>query len=252
MFRKKLRCVAVNKVTMFQEDKEIEFTGRIADLSEDDRPREKAIKNDIRSLSNAELLAIILGGGMQGKSVMDLSREMLNKAHNSLYSLSCMRINEMCRTFKGVGPAKAVSLAAAFELGIRCRDEKAKTANTVRTSSDAYNYIRGHLERLDREEFWILTLTRANRITAAECVSRGGTSATVVDIKLLMKMAVDRLASGIIAVHNHPSGNLRPSAEDDRLTRKIKDAAQLLDMRLLDHLIIGSEGYYSYADQGSL
>ena len=103
---------------MFQEDKEIEFTGRIADLSEDDRPREKAIKNDIRSLSNAELLAIILGGGMQGKSVMDLSREMLNKAHNSLYSLSCMRINEMCRTFTGVGPAKAVSLAAAFELGI--------------------------------------------------------------------------------------------------------------------------------------
>ena len=237
---------------MVQEYKDIEFTGRIADLSEDDRPREKAIRHDIRSLSNAELLAIILGGGMQGKSVMDLSREMLSKAHNSLDSLSRMRINEMCRAFKGVGPAKAVSLAAAFELGLRCRDEKAKAECTVRSSKDAYNYIRGHLERLDREEFCILTLSRSNRITGAECVSRGGTAATVVDVKLLMKMAVDRLASGIIAVHNHPSGNLHPSAEDDRITKKIKEAAQILDMRLLDHLIISPDSYYSYADSGTL
>ncbi len=234
------------------EEKTIEFTGRIADLSEDDRPREKAIRNDIRALSNAELLAIILGGGMKGKSVMDLSREMLAKADNSLDALSRMRVNEMCRNFKGVGPAKAVSLAAAFELGLRCRDEKAKTACQVKSSQDAYDYIRGHLERLDREEFWIITLTRANRITAAECVSRGGLSATIVDIKLLVKMAVDRLASGIIAVHNHPSGNLLPSADDDKLTKRIKDAANLLDMRLLDHLIVGSDGYYSYNDNGKL
>lgn len=234
------------------EERVVEFTGRIADLSEDDRPREKAIRNDIRALSNAELLAIILGGGMKGKSVMDLSREMLAKAGNSLDVLSRMRVNEMCRTFKGVGPAKAVSLAAAFELGLRCRDENAKMACQVTSSKDAYNYIRGHLERLDREEFWILTLTRANRITAAECVSRGGTSATVVDVKLLMKMAVDRLASGIIAVHNHPSGNLYPSADDNKLTKRIKEAAQLLDMRLLDHLIIGTDGYYSYNDNQNL
>ncbi|MDE6263918.1 MAG: DNA repair protein RadC [Paramuribaculum sp.] len=234
------------------EDRTVEFTGRIADLSEDDRPREKAIRNDIRALSNAELLAIILGGGMRGKSVMDLSREMLAKADNSLDILSRMRVNEMCRTFKGVGPAKAVSLAAAFELGIRCRDEKAKTACQVTSSKDAYNYIRGHLERLDREEFWILTLNRANRITAAECVSRGGTTATLVDVKLLIKMAVDRLASGIIAVHNHPSGNLHPSIDDDKLTKRIKDAAKLLDMRLLDHLIIGADDYFSYNDKGLL
>lgn len=237
---------------MLEEEKKIGYTGRIADLSEDDRPREKAIRNDIRSLSNAELLAIILGGGMQGMSVMDLSREMLQRSHNSLYSLSRMRINEMCRTFKGVGPAKAVSLAAAFELGSRCRDEGIRENCTVTQSKDAYEYVRGHLERLDHEEFWILILSRANKITAAECVSRGGTSGTVVDVKLLMKTAIDRLASGIIAVHNHPSGNLRPSMEDDSLTRKIKEGSKLLDIRFLDHLIVTSDAYYSYNDEGRL
>ncbi|ROT05350.1 DNA repair protein RadC [Muribaculaceae bacterium Isolate-104 (HZI)] len=227
-----------------------EYTRRIADLSEDDRPREKAIRNDIRTLSNSELLAIILGGGMAGKSVMDLSREMLGKADNSLERLSRMPIAELCRSFKGVGPAKAVSLAAAFELGIRCRDEKTSQNDVVRSSTDAYSYMRRYLERLDREEFWIMTLSRSNRITDAVCISKGGTSATVVDIKLLMKTAVDKLASGIIAVHNHPSGNLRPSAEDDRLTDKIKEAAKLLDMRLLDHIIIAGDDYYSYTDNG--
>ena len=224
-----------------------EYTRRIADLSEDDRPREKAIRNDIRTLSNSELLAIILGGGMAGKSVMDLSREMLGKADNSLERLSRMPIAELCRSFKGVGPAKAVSLAAAFELGIRCRDEKTSQNDVVRSSKDAYSYMRRYLERLDREEFWIMTLSRSNRITDAVCISKGGTS---VDIKLLMKTAVDKLASGIIAVHNHPSGNLRPSAEDDRLTDKIKEAAKLLDMRLLDHIIIAGDDYYSYTDNG--
>lgn len=228
------------------------YSGRIADLSADDRPREKAMRNDIRSLSNSELLAIILGGGMAGKSVMDLSREMLSSAGGSLERLSRMPIAEMCRAFKGVGPAKAVSLAAAFELGVRCRDEGARQNNMVRNSSDAYSYIRAYLERLDREEFWILTLSRSNRITDAIRISQGGTSATVVDIKLLIKMAVDKLASGIIAVHNHPSGNPSPSGEDDRLTSRIKEAAKLLDIRLLDHLIVAGDSYFSYSDNGRL
>ena len=229
-----------------------EYTGRMADLSADDRPREKAMRHGIRALSNAELIAITIGGGIPGKSVMELSREMLAKCSNSLDRFARMPISEMCRVFKGVGPAKAVSIAAAFELGLRCRDEKARSLDAVRTSTDAFNYIRSSLERLDREEFWIITLTRANKITAAECVSRGGTAATVVDVKLMMKMAVDRLASGIIAVHNHPSGNPNPSGEDDRLTTRIKDACKLLDIKLLDHIIVAGSTYYSYNDQGKL
>lgn len=225
---------------------------RIADLSADDRPREKAINGDIRTLSDAELIAITLGGGMHGKSAIDLSREMLRSVGGSLDTLSRMPLKQMCRMFKGVGPAKAVSLAAAFELGMRCRDEAGRRNSRITGSRDAFEFIRADLERLDREEFWIITLSRSNSITGKECVARGGTAATVVDIKLLMKMAVDKLASAIIAVHNHPSGNLRPSMEDDRLTQRIKEAAALLDIRLLDHLIIGGSGFYSYNDNGKL
>ncbi|MCI9607522.1 MAG: DNA repair protein RadC [Muribaculaceae bacterium] len=230
----------------------LSYSGRIADLSEDDRPREKAMRHSVRSLSNSELIAITLGGGLPGKSVMDLSREMLAAADNSLDKLSRMSIAEMCKCFKGVGPAKAVSLSAAFELGIRCRDEKARANDVVRSSKDAYTYMRAYLERLDHEEFWILTLSRSNRITDRIRISQGGTSATVVDVKMLIKAALDRLASGIIAIHNHPSGNDRPSVEDDRLTGKIKEAAGLLDMKLLDHLIIAGDTYYSYNDNGRL
>lgn len=228
------------------------ISARIADLSADDRPREKAINGDIRNLTDAELIAITLGGGMQGKSVIDLSREMLRSVGGSLDDLARMPVKQMCRLFKGVGPAKAVSLAAAFELGMRCRDEKARKKIRVCSSADAFGYIRTDLERLDREEFWIITLSRANNITGKECIARGGTSATVVDIKLLMKMAVDKLASGIIAVHNHPSGNNRPSIEDDRLTKRIKEAAALLDIRLLDHIIVAGATYYSYNDEQRL
>lgn len=236
---------------MTENDTKTQYTGRIADLKADERPREKALR-DIRALSDTELIALLLGGGVQGKSVIDLSREMLAKADNSLSVLSRMPVRQMCRMFKGVGPAKAVTLAAAFELGGRCRDESARENAFVQSSKDAYDYLRCNLERLEREEFWILILSRSNRITGAECVSRGGTAGTIVDIKLLIKIAVDNLASGIIAVHNHPSGNLHPSVEDDRITNKIKEAAKLLDIRLLDHIIVGGDSYYSYNDHGRL
>lgn len=225
---------------------------RIADLSEDDKPREKAMRSGIKSLSNAELLAIVFGGGIPGKSVIDLSRDMLASVDNSLAKLAGMSIGQLSRSYKGIGPAKAVGLAAAFELGMRCRDEQARQQITVTGPEDAYKYVRGYIENLDHEEFWILLLNRANRIMGARCISSGGTAATVVDVKMVARTALDNMASAIILSHNHPSGNLNPSGEDDRLTAKIKGAAELLDIRVLDHIIVAGQSFYSYRDHGKL
>ena len=162
-------------------------------------------------------------------------------------------MDELMAKYKGVGPAKAVCLAAAFELGRRNREQMAENREvTIRSSADVVSLMSPSLEGLDYEEFWVLMLSRSNRVKYRRCLSQGGTAGTVVDVKLLMKRAVDCLASGIILVHNHPSGNPKPSGEDDRLTSKIKEAAAYLDMRVLDHVIIARDKSYSYADEGKL
>ena len=228
------------------------FIGRIADLDEGDKPREKALSQGIRSLSNAELLAIIFGSGLPGKSVISMSQEILASCDNRLSRLSRLSIHEMKKKFKGVGTAKAISLAAAFELGLRTRDEDAALDPQIKCSTDIYNIMRTKLERLEYEEFWILYLSRSNRIIYEECMSKGGVSGTITDIRLILKRALELLASGIILVHNHPSGNLRPSPDDDRITTKTKEAAKLLDINVLDHLIITPTSYFSYNDNGRL
>ena len=228
------------------------FLGRIADLDEGDKPREKALTQGIRSLSNAELLAIIFGSGLPGKSVISMSQEILASCNNRLSRLSRMSIHEMKKSFKGVGTAKAISLAAAFELGLRTRDEDAALDPQIKCSTDIYNMMRAKLERLEYEEFWVLYLSRSNRVIYEECMSKGGVSGTVTDIRLILKRAIELLASGIILVHNHPSGNLRPSPDDDRITTKAKEAAKLLDINVLDHLIITPTSYFSYNDNGRL
>lgn len=225
---------------------------RIADLNDDDKPREKAVSHGIRSLSNAELLAIIFGGGLPGMSVVDMSRDILASVNNSLTTLARMSIGQMARSYKGIGTAKAVALAAAFELGGRCRDEISTECVVVRSSEDAFGYIRGNIENLEHEEFWIMILSRSNRIVAAQCVSRGGTAATVVDPKIIARTAIDHMASSVILAHNHPSGTLKPSVQDDALTTKIRDALALLDIRMLDHIIVAGKGYYSYSDNQRL
>ena len=212
------------------------FLGRIADLDDSDKPREKALALGIRSLSNAELLAIIFGSGLPGKSVISMSQEVLASCDNRLSRLSRMSIHEMKKSFKGVGTAKAISLAAAFELGLRTRDEDAALDPQVKNSTDIYNMMRVKLQRLEYEE----------------CMSKGGVSGTVIDARLILKRAIELLASSIILVHNHPSGNLRPSPEDDRITAKTKEAALLLDINVLDHLIITPTDYFSYSDNGRL
>lgn len=225
---------------------------RVHDLDGDDRPREKALRLGIQSLSNAELLAIIFGGGIPGKSVIHLSQEILRDNDNRLSRLAKMSIHEMSSKYKGIGPAKSISLAAAFELGLRCGADLKESDPRITGSDEAYRLMYPSLCRLNYEEFWVLHLSHANRLIAKECLSSGGTASTLVDVKLLMKRAVDKLSSGLILVHNHPSGNLMPSIQDNQLTLRIKQACQILDIRLLDHLIVASSGYYSYNDEGKL
>ena len=226
---------------------------RIADLDSSDKPREKAMKHGIASLTNAELLAIVLGSGMQGKSVLSLSQEILRDNSHRISKVANLSIAELSKKYQGIGPAKAITLAAAFELGTRCKDDLGAVIDPQVTGSQSvYEFMRQKLERLPFEEFHALHLSRSNRIIHDHCVSRGGTSATVVDIKLVMKHALDNLAAGLIFVHNHPSGTLLPSAEDDHLTRKLTDAASFFDIRVLDHIIISSQGFYSYNDEHRL
>lgn len=225
---------------------------RIADLSDDDKPREKALRFGIRTLSDTELIALLLGGGMPGKSVLELSREVYRACGNSLSAMAQISIRDMCNRFKGIGPAKAVTIAAALELGGRRKDIKADSKPQIRCPEDAYEVIRQDLQNLRTEEFWVLLLSRAHRVIEKKCISSGGTGATVVETKMVLKMAIDHLASAIILVHNHPSGNLNPSVQDDNLTRKLKEAGQIVEIPVIDHLIVGPDGFYSYGDAGRI
>ncbi len=226
---------------------------RILDLSKDDMPREKALAQGIRALSDAELMAIIFGGGLPGMSVVDMARGILRDCDNRLDMLARLSMNELMSKYKGVGPAKAVSLAAAFELGRRNREQAlGREDPQIRSSRDAVALMSPLLEGLEYEEFWVLMLSRSNRVTYKRCISQGGTASTVVDVKLLLKRAIDCLAEGIILVHNHPSGNASPSGEDDRLTARIRDGAKILGINVLDHIIIARSKSYSYADEGRL
>lgn len=227
-------------------------TRRVADLDVADKPREKALQNGITSLSNAELLAIVFGSGLPGRSVVDLSRDILRDNDNRLSRLARLSMHEIVKKYKGIGTAKAVSLAAAFELGARCALDMKQLDPQVKGSDTVYERLRGTMELLNYEEFRVVHLNRANRIIFEETVSKGGTASTLVDVKLVMKSALDKLSSALIFVHNHPSGNLTPSAADDQLTQRLRKAAELLDIRVLDHIIITSQGYYSYNDNGRL
>lgn len=226
----------------------------IHDLAEDDRPREKAMRLGIRSLTNTELIAIIFGNGIRGKSVLTMSQEILARHNNKLGELARKSIKELMKENPGVGPAKAIALSAAIELGCRARDEEPRELPRINSSENAYDLIRGKLERLNHEEFWIILLSRANMVLDMIQISVGGSAATVVDPKILYKKVLEHgdVVSAIILVHNHPSGNRVPSGEDDRLTRRLRDAGQLLDIRVLDHIIVAHASYYSYLDEGRM
>lgn len=240
------------KIPEYENEAPLTSGPRIRDLSEDEKPREKALRRGFDTLTDAELLALLLGTGVPGKSVIDLAREILRDNDNKLRVLARRSVQDLMRTYKGMGPAKATLLVAAMNFGARCQTDLGVKDPQMASSRDVYTYMRSHLERLNYEEFWILHLSRANRVQHAERMGKGGLAATYVDARLVAKSAIDHLSSAIILVHNHPSGNMQPSGPDDNITRKIKEVCLICDVSVQDHIIIGPSGYYSYRDEGRI
>lgn len=223
----------------------------ILSWAEEDRPREKLMLKGRAALSDAELIAILIGSGTRELSAVDLSKLILHSVGNNLNELAKLSINDLMK-FKGVGDAKAISIAAALELGRRRKESEVLKKAKITSSGDAYQAIRPYLLDLSHEQFWVLLLNRASEIIRPFQVSIGGVAGTVADPKIIFKSAIEYLASAIILVHNHPSGNLVPSQADLDLTKRVKEGGRLLDIPILDHLIFGDNGYYSFADKGIL
>ena len=224
-------------------------TNAISTWAEEDRPREKLMLKGKPALSDAELIAILIGSGNASESAVELSRRVLKSTNHNLDELGKLGVKDLCQ-FKGIGEAKAISIIAALELGRRRRSAMAQKRQKIESSKDVYELFHGVLEDLPHEEFWVLLLNRANKIIAKRMISRGGISGTVADPKLIYSAALDTKASALILVHNHPSGNLNPSDADKALTRKLKSAGEFLDLPVLDHLIVTGSGFFSFADEG--
>lgn len=224
----------------------------IKEWAEDDRPREKVLQKGVSALSNAELLAILISSGNNEESAIQLSQRILNSVNNNLYGLGRLSLKDLVTNFKGIGVAKGVTILAALELGKRRAATDPLVRDVVRSSKDVYDALYPILSDLPHEELWALFLNRSNRIIDKQKLSQGGIAETTFDMKILLKFAVNALASGIVLCHNHPSGNLRPSPADDQLTRRVSQAVKLLDIQLFDHLIIAENRYYSYSDEGKL
>jgi DNA repair protein RadC len=224
---------------------------KITDWAVEDRPREKLLQKGTSSLSDAELLAILISSGTREKSAVDLGREILGIVNNNLNSLGKLTIADL-KKLHGIGTARAVTIAAALELGRRRKLAEVPDIQQIKCSKDVSDIFQPMLSDLAHEEFWILFLNRSNRIINRMKLSQGGISGTVTDVRIVMKNAIECLASGIIVCHNHPSGNLNPSESDSKITQKIKEAGNLMDIQLLDHLIISEKDYYSFADNGLL
>lgn len=218
--------------------------------AEEDRPREKLLHKGKHALSDAELLAILLGSGSREETAVGLAQRILNSVENNLHELGKCSLAEFQR-FKGVGEAKAITIAAAAELGRRRQMTAVKDKPQIRSSSDGYQAIAPILIDLPHEEFWILLMNRSNYVIGRELVSSGGVSGTVVDAKMVFRKALEKSGTtSIILCHNHPSGNLKPSNADIVLTKKLKKAGEFLDMIVFDHLIVSERGYFSFADEG--
>ncbi len=223
----------------------------IKEWSEDDRPREKLLKKGTEALSDAELIAILLGSGSLSQSAVELARDILDSCNNNINTLGKKSLTELTK-FKGVGEAKAVSIVAALELGKRRKLEDAAKQKKISSSQTAFDYFQPLMGDLNHEEFHVMFLNRANIIIDSIRVSAGGTTGTVMDVKIIIRHALDRLAQGIIVAHNHPSGNRQPSGADSAITKKIKEAAALMDISLLDHIIVAGNEFYSFADEGMI
>jgi DNA repair protein RadC len=223
----------------------------IKEWAENDRPREKMINKGVAALSDAELMAILIGSGTKNETAVAISQRILNGSNNNLNELGKLSLNDFVK-IKGIGPAKGVTIMAALELGRRRKNSEALNKKQVTSSNDVIELFQPILADLPYEEFWVLLLNRANRVIDKVRISEGGFTATIVDVRKIMRIAIDNQAIGIILCHNHPSGNHNPSDDDIKITQKIKEAANTLDIKLLDHLIVTDSKCYSMADNSLL
>jgi DNA repair protein RadC len=219
--------------------------------AEEDRPREKLLLKGKQALTDAELIAIIIGSGNLEDSAVELSKKILAHIANDLNELAKLSVKDLIK-FKGIGEAKAISIVAALELGRRRRESEGMKREKITSSKDIVEIFQPLLGDLKHEEFWVLLLNRANKIISKKQISAGGVSGTVVDAKIVFKFALEEVASSIILCHNHPSGNTQPSEADIKLTKKLKEAGTFLEINVLDHIIITEKEYYSFADEGIL
>ena len=224
---------------------------KIKSWAEEDRPREKLLNKGKSVLSEAELIAVLIGSGTRSISAVDLAKTILHHANNNLNSLAKYSVKDLTK-FKGIGEAKAISIVSALELGRRRKDTCQEKRIKINSSQNVYDVMKPDLLDQKLEQFWLVLLNRANYILQKIQISLGGISGTVADPKVIFKYALDNHASSIILVHNHPSGNLKPSEADIKLTSKMKDAGKLLEMPILDHLIFTDQGFFSFADQNYL
>ncbi len=219
--------------------------------AEDDQPREKLAFKGKDALSDAELIAILIGSGSRNESAVQLSKRILQSADNNLNALGKLSIAQLTE-FKGIGDAKAITIVAAMELGRRRREEEAQVLKKITSSRSVFEIMQPLLGELPHEEFWILFLNNSNKVIKKEQISKGSITGTLVDVRLVFKTALEIYATSMVLCHNHPSGKLAPSDADRQLTRKIKVAGEQLDVKVLDHLIITEKTYYSFADEGIL
>ncbi len=221
----------------------------IKSWAEEDRPREKLLEKGRHMLTEAELMAIVIGSGSRDETAVELSKRILVSVGNNMNDLGKLNVNDLMK-FKGIGEAKAISIVAALELGRRRKETESVKREKIITSNQVYEIMKPVMIDLPHEEFWLIMLNRANFIIKKELISRGGVSGTVVDTKIIFKTAVENYASSIVICHNHPSGNLNPSEADIKITKNIKEVGKVMEIPLADHLIITENGYYSFADEG--
>lgn len=224
----------------------------IRQWAEDDRPREKMLKKGQQSLSDAELLAILIGSGNKEESAVELSRRILQECSNNLNELARLSVAELCRQFKGIGEAKAITIKAALELGNRRKANAAIERKCIRNSSELFDVFEPIMADLPHEELWVALLNGANKVMEVKRLTQGGTRSTVVDVPMLLRLALERSAAAIAIAHNHPSGQCRPSREDHSITRQTKAGCEAIGIRFLDHLIVAGGTYYSFMDNGDI
>lgn len=233
------------------ENEQYSAVSSIKSWAEADRPREKLLNHGRSVLSDAELIAILIGSGTQSLSAIDVGKNILAEVKHDLNDLAKFSVKELMN-FKGIGQAKAISIIAALELGRRRKESAVQEKPKITSSQDAYDLLKSVMLDLPHEEFWVIMMNRANRVIRMKRVSSGGISGTVADVKIIFKEAIDQMASALILAHNHPSGNRNPSDQDVRLTRKMKESGLLLDIPVLDHIIFAEDKYYSFADEAML